>query len=141
MGWIFIREWSEEVRRQEVSRKRSRLCVLVERKGGVVEGEEFDPNHMPFFFSFFFLYHVFIVFRYNKLRVALGMEKTKPINQNKQPKKPFWLTSAVTKTTLGVRPFTHNSYRKKRNIRDATTQNYIFFTCFLQGRIHMGGVK
>ena len=29
----------------------------------------------------FFLYHAFIVFRYKKLRAALAMEKTKPINQ------------------------------------------------------------
>jgi len=36
-----------------------------------------------FFFSFFFLYHVFIVFRYKKLRAALAMVRTKPINQNK----------------------------------------------------------
>ena len=36
---------------------------------------------MPFFF--FFLYHAFIVSRYKKLRAVLAMEKTKPINQNK----------------------------------------------------------
>jgi len=36
-----------------------------------------------FFFSFsFFFYHAFIVSRYKKLRAALAMEKTKPINQN-----------------------------------------------------------
>ena len=35
---------------------------------------------------FFFLYHVFIVLRYKKLRAALAMEKTKPINQNKHIK-------------------------------------------------------
>ena len=34
-----------------------------------------------FFFSFFF-YHAFIVFRYKKLRAALAMERTKPINQS-----------------------------------------------------------
>ena len=36
-----------------------------------------------FFFFFFFLYHAFILFRYKKLRAALAMEKTKPINQTK----------------------------------------------------------
>jgi len=45
-----------------------------------------DPNPMSFFhfffFSFFF-FHAFIVFRYKKLRAALAMERTKPINQNK----------------------------------------------------------
>jgi len=34
-------------------------------------------------FFFVFFYHVFIVFRYKKLRPALAMERTKPINQNK----------------------------------------------------------
>jgi len=47
-----------------------------------------DPNPMPFFF-FFFFYHAFIVSRYKKLRAALAMERTKPINQNKQQKKPY----------------------------------------------------
>ena len=41
-----------------------------------------------FFFFFFFLYHEFIVFRYKKLRAALAMEKTKPINQKLKHKKP-----------------------------------------------------
>ena len=43
-----------------------------------------DPNPMPFFFFFFF--HAFIVFRYKKLRAALAMERTKPINQNLKTK-------------------------------------------------------
>jgi len=38
-----------------------------------------DSNLMSFFFYF---YHAFIVFRYKKLRAALAMERTKPINQN-----------------------------------------------------------
>jgi len=47
-------------------------------------------NTMPFFFLFFFFfYHVFIVFRYKKLRAALTMERTKPINQNVKQKKPY----------------------------------------------------
>jgi len=46
------------------------------------------PNPMPFFF-FFFFYHAFIVSRYKKLRAALAMERTKPINQNNQQKKPY----------------------------------------------------
>jgi len=49
---------------------------------------------MPSFFTFFyflfsFLYDVFIVFKYKKPRAALAMEKTKPINQNKQQKEPL----------------------------------------------------
>jgi len=50
--------------------------------GGVEEIVR-DPNSMPFFFFFLFLYHAFIVLRYKKLRAALAMERTKPINQNK----------------------------------------------------------
>jgi len=42
-----------------------------------------DPNPMPsFFFFFFFFFKAFIVSRYKKLRAALAMERTKPINQN-----------------------------------------------------------
>jgi len=40
----------------------------------------------PVFFFFLFFYHAFIVFRYKKLRAALAMERTKPINQNKNTK-------------------------------------------------------
>ena len=39
-----------------------------------------NPNLLPLFSFFFF--HAFIVFRYKKLRAALAMERTKPINQN-----------------------------------------------------------
>jgi len=53
---------------------------------GCVEEMVRDPNLMPFFFFFFFFYHAFIVFRYKKLRAALAMERTKPINQNKKTK-------------------------------------------------------
>ena len=70
------------------------------------------PNPKPFFFSFFFLYHAFIVFRYKKLRAALAMEKTKPINQNKQQKKPLLLSYAVTETTRGLKSFAQYSFRK-----------------------------
>ena len=46
------------------------------------------PIPRRFFFFFFFLHHVFIVFRYKKLRGALAMENTKPINQKQTQKKP-----------------------------------------------------
>jgi len=50
-----------------------------------VEEVVHDPNSMPFSFLFFsvFFYHVFIVIMYKKLRAALVMERTEPINQNK----------------------------------------------------------
>ena len=52
---------------------------------GCVEEMVHDSNLMPFFSLFFFLFfcHAFIVLRYKKLRAALAMERTKPINQNK----------------------------------------------------------
>jgi len=50
---------------------------------------EESKSHAFFIFIFIFIfYHAFIVSRYKKLRAALAMEKTKPINQNKQQKKP-----------------------------------------------------
>jgi len=57
---------------------------------------------MSFFsFFFFFLYHAFIVSRYKKLRAALAMEKTKPINQNKEQKKPYFPSTALAENTWG----------------------------------------
>ena len=56
---------------------------------GCVEEMVRDPNPMPFF-SFFF-YHAFIVSRYKKLRAALAMERTKPINQNISTKETIFL--------------------------------------------------
>jgi len=43
-----------------------------------------EPKDHAFFY--FIFYHTFIVFRYKMLRAALAMERTKPINQNKQTK-------------------------------------------------------
>jgi len=60
---------------------------------GCVEQIVRDLNPLSFFFfsfCFSFFFHAFIVSRYKKLRAALAMERTKPINQNKQPKKPFF---------------------------------------------------
>jgi len=42
-----------------------------------------------FLFFFFFLSFVQCFSRYKKLSAELAMERTKPINQNKQQKKPF----------------------------------------------------
>ena len=42
----------------------------------------FFPFSFFHFFHFLFFFHAFIVFRYKKLRAALAMERTKPINQN-----------------------------------------------------------
>jgi len=48
------------VRCGNVSRKQSGLCLFVECRGGVVEGQELDPNPMPLFFVFslFCFFHV-----------------------------------------------------------------------------------
>jgi len=65
-----------------------------------------EPKSHAFFFYFYFyfyFYHVFIVSRYKKLRAALAMERTKPINQNKQQKKPPFLVHRV---------FTENTWAK-----------------------------
>ena len=56
---------------------------------GSVRWRNLTPQRFFLFsFFFFFLYHVFIVFRYKKVRAALAKEKTKPINQKPQDKKP-----------------------------------------------------
>jgi len=47
MGGISIRGRSRGFEREEVSRKQSGVCVFVECRGGVVEGEELGPNSMP----------------------------------------------------------------------------------------------
>ena len=47
-----------------------------------------DPTP-GFVFFFLYIYHPFIVFRYKKLRAVLAMEKTKPINQNKNIKNQY----------------------------------------------------
>jgi len=45
-----------------------------------------SPAFFYFYFYFYFLYHAFIVLRYKKLRAALAMERTKPINQKQKTK-------------------------------------------------------
>jgi len=60
-----------------------------------------EPKSHDFFFSFFlyFFYHAFIVFRYKKLRAALAMERTKPINQTKHKRKHIPESTASLKTS------------------------------------------
>jgi len=50
---------------------------------GCVEEMVREPNPLSFFFFILFFYDAFIVFRNKKLRAALAMEGTKPINQTK----------------------------------------------------------
>jgi len=61
---------------------------------GCVEEMVGDPNPMPLLF-FFFFFDALIFFMYKKLRAALAMERTKPINQKKKEKKPFLLVHCV----------------------------------------------
>jgi len=58
-------------------------------------------TQIPCLFFFFFFYHAFIVSRYKKLRAALAMERTKPINQNKKQKKPYNPSTALAESTWG----------------------------------------
>jgi len=55
-----------------------------------------DPKPLSSFFFFFFFYHAFIVSRYKKLRAALAMERTKPINQNKKTKETIFPVHRVS---------------------------------------------
>ena len=86
-----------------------------------------NPNSGLFFFFFCFLYHAFIVPRYKKLRAALAMEETKPINQNNNKRNPISLVPPLprragkrfaetlqtsTNNGLQVKISTKFSYRK-----------------------------
>jgi len=65
---------------------------------------------MPFSFcSFFFFYHALIVFRCKKLRAALAMEETKPINQNKEQKKPEIVIAPRRPKVLRPKPLAYHS--------------------------------
>ena len=66
--------------------------------GGVEEMVRATPSGLFIFFLFLFLYHAFIVFRYKKLRAALAMEKTKPINQKPNIKNQITRSSAILKS-------------------------------------------
>ena len=83
------------------------------------------------FFSFFF-YHAFIVFRYKKLRAALAMERTKPINPNKQQKKPFLPVHHVCGKYLGRKPIAHRSLRKQK-YNETITLKLLLIYPFLGG--------
>jgi len=74
---------------------------------------EEPKSHVFFVFFSFFIYHAFIVLRYKKLRAALAMERTKPINQNKKKKKPLFSSSAVAESTPGPKPFARSSLLDK----------------------------
>jgi len=97
---------------------------------------------MPFYFYFYFyFYHAFIVSRYKKLRAALAMERTKPINQNKQQKKPNSLPSAATETSLAKN---HSAVVPLGNINISTffnNKNYFSSARFLQGKNFFGNIK
>jgi len=56
-------------------------------------------TQMPCIFFFFtlFFYHAFIVCWYKKLHAALAMERTKPINQDKEQKKLSSWSTVFTK--------------------------------------------
>ena len=89
------------------------------------------------FFFFFLFYHAFIVLWYKKLRAALAMERTKPINQNKQHRKPIHSPTAGTEKPLSsfsLKPFGYRSIRKQNKGKTSNT-NYFSLACFLQGNI------
>jgi len=109
MGWISIRRQSGGARCGSLSCKQTRMCVYVECRGGVAEGEELGSNPKRFFLLFFFLilYHVLCI---NQLRgtktmcsASYGKEKT-PSPIFLQP--GTWET-AVNPCLSGTRPMPH----------------------------------
>jgi len=91
------------------------------------------PISCLFFFSLFF-YHAFIGFRYKKLRAALAMERTKPINQNISTKETIFLVHRVLLKVLRPKPLARRSFMETK-YKEITTLNYFSFTRFLQGEI------
>jgi len=80
-----------------------------------------EPKSSAFFlfllFLFFlFFYHAFIVFRYKKLRAALAMERTKPINQNFKIKETISSGPPRLLKVPRPKPIAHRSLRNQ-NIR------------------------
>jgi len=69
-----------------------------------------EETQIPGLFFFFFFYHAFIVFRYKKLRAALAMEKTKPINQITKGTHSS-LSSAATENLLSLKLFGYRTFR------------------------------
>ena len=69
----------------------------------VLRGLREEPKSPAFFFFFifFFFFSCVLVSRYKKLRAALAMERTKPINQNKKQKKPYFPSTAFAENAWG----------------------------------------
>jgi len=109
---------------------------------GCVEDMARDPKPMTllFFFHFFFFYHVFIVFRYKKVRAAVAIERTKPMDQNKVTKATLSVFRRGDRKYFRLKQFAYGS-SWKQNIRKLECTNYIPFAPFLQGRIYVRKVK
>jgi len=97
-----------------------------------------DPNPMSFFL---FFYHAFIVFRYKKLRAALAMERTKPINQHQEQKKPFLLSPPRSLKISRPKPFARCSLRKRKNKENTTLKLLLIYAFFCKGRYRKERLK
>jgi len=87
----------------------------------------------PAFFFFFFFYHAFVVSRYKKLRAALAMEKTKPINQNKKTKETISSRPPRLLKVLGPKPFARRPLWDQKYIRKLQRKNYFSYLRSLAG--------
>ena len=69
-----------------------------------------EPKSHAFFFLFFFFFLSCVdCFRCKKLRAALAMEETKPINQNKEQKKPEIVIAPRRPKVLRPKPLAYHS--------------------------------
>jgi len=78
MDSISIRGWSGGVACGVLSRKQSGMCILVACRGGGVEGEELDPNLLPFVTLLFFSCDLFICQLGTKTTCSASYGKEKP---------------------------------------------------------------
>ena len=89
-----------------------------------------------FFFSLFFFYHAFIVSRYKKLRAALAMERTKPINQNFKTKET--ISSCPPRLLKVLKPKTDcPSFPTETKYKEITTLKLLLIYAFSGGESYV----
>jgi len=94
----------------------------------VCRGDGSWPQSHLFFW--FFFYHAFIVSWYKKLRAALAMERTKPMNYSKQQKKPSLLVLRVLLKLLRPKPFARRSLKEGKYKKISTLKLLLIYRFF-----------
>ena len=72
-----------------------------------------EPKSHAFFF--FFLYHTFIDFRYQKVRAMLDMERTTPINQNRYKRNHLYRVGHEIRKISGPKSICQRCHARYKN--------------------------